>query len=560
MKQSPNPLSSQNILGSCIYTGSTGPICISTDADRCATRFKGIFFEGLTCAIVSGLSGSCCLWDPENNTILPCQTTTITECYNLASTFNFNYNWSLLPCNERKCSYIIKSKTTRQPVIGACCNGNGLCKETSQEDCELSQFFYQGDGTICSSGICIEGTGGCCNGITCNEGITGTDCITNKSLYLGRGKRCWQFTCSTNNIPCLDSIPTEKLKIGDELEGGIIVGIYKPGKSKCWGNSAFSSRLNLNLISNPEIESISYTPLIDGRGYGIIHDDLCSVEDSYIMVISPSSISNEITKTSYTWSRSGKDWGPLFDRFGRIKESDTIGLNLRNEGFVYNNTLSSETNNSIIRENANLYCTKRSPEDSPFDRLTRRSTHGAFGRWSMDWGLYNTIRLVNARLFNTTGISYDQYLYPSLYDSGNRFNDSFMRDMPNGLIEYNKNSTKSYERTSDWFIPSVNEWAFIADQILYNRLNENLTDMGAEPLSDYHWSSTGAFDYLNGEGISDGITATPGSVSWSINLSNLNFVLRHRLDVAKVRPIKLIRCDGNHLSSTKYSAIWEVNI
>jgi len=558
-KQSSNPLLASSMNGSCLYEGTTGPLCISTDAERCQSRYKGVFVEGLTCGPVSGLSGSCCLWDPENRTILPCQTSTFSACQALAESFNFKFNWSTVSCSERKCEYVFESKASRQPILGACCNGNGLCKETTKEDCENSQFFYQGNGTICNKGICIEGTGGCCNGVTCNDGITGTYCVENKSLYLGKGKRCWEFTCETDRLPCLDSIPTEKLKIGDLFEDGVIVGIYQPGRSLCWGNSAFSSRINLNLITNPDPQSATYTPLVDGRGYGFIHSELCSIEDSYIMIMSMESLSNNITKSRYTWSTGGKSWGPLFDRFGRIIEPDTIGLALRNEGYVYNSGLTDNTNNSIINQNATFYCKKRSPADTPITRLTTRSEHGAWGRWSTDWGLYNTIRLVNAKLFNDVGISYDAYLYPSLYDKEEKFNTISMKTMSEAIIELNRNSSRNYSATSDWFIPAANEWSFIAHEILHNRLNENLIAVGAEPLSDIHWTSTGAHNYKTGEGISDGITASIGTVAWSVNFNNLNFSLRDRLETAKVRPIRLHRCDGRYLSSTKYSAIWEVN-
>jgi len=559
-KQSSNPLSALILNGSCLYEGPTGPVCISTNAEKCQSQYKGVFVEGSTCGSASGLNGSCCLWDPENKTILPCQTSTFLACQTLAESFNFKFNWSVVSCKERKCEYVFESKASRQPILGACCNGNGLCKETTQEDCENSQFFYQGNGTICDKGICIEGTGGCCNGVTCNDGITGTYCVENKSLYLGKGKRCWEFTCETNRLPCLDSITTEKLKIGDLFEGGVVVGIYQPGNSKGIGPKFLTNQVEIDDLLKSEAETIELTTIADGRGYGEIEENLCEINYSYIMIMSMSPIVNDLTKTRYTWSRDSNAWGPLFTSWGKILESNTIDLNLKNEGFVYNNVFSNKINNSIIRDNMVNYCNKRSVGDDPIKRLDNRSTQGICGKWSTDWGMYNTIRLTNAKIFDQAGIDYDQYLTKSLYQSGEKFDSNRMVDLATAILEYNKTSTSANNpNTSDWFVASANEWAYILREIKLNNLNETLIAAGAYPITDINWTSTGAFDYKNLEGISEtGETCSVGKVALAVNSNTMKFEIRNRMEPALARPIRLVTCNGKYPTSD-YSSLWRIN-
>jgi hypothetical protein len=420
-------------------------------------------------------------------------------------------------------------------------------------------LFYQGDGTLCSTGICIEGTGGCCDGVTCNEGITGTTCVGNKKLYLGRRKRCWEYQCQTGYISCLDSIPTEKLKIGDVLEGGVVVGIYRPGNSRGWGPELFTPQTNLNLLLSDNLQSIEFTTIPDGRGYGIVSEEesLCD-NPSYIMIISMHPILNKTSKTRYTWSRDSNAWGPLFTSWGKIIEPDTIGLKFRNEGFIYNTNFSQKINNNIIADNLVKYCDKRTMGGDPISRLGVRSSHGLFGRWSFDWGLYNTIRMVNAALFNKVGVEYDSYLNKELYDSGPKYDSTIMVDVATEISKYNIMSSKEYSYTSDWFIPAANEWAFILNEIRTNKLNETLVAANASPIIDVNWTSTGAFDYKNNEGKSDGISSSRGSTALVANSTNLTFELRNRMNPAVLRPIRLIPCSGNALIS-EYSVLWRIN-
>lgn len=544
------------VSGSCSMNGVSGCTCFYTNANTCSLN-NGVFQLGGTC---NSPIGSCCLKDKENNTVLPCQNISYCECYNLATSFNFSFNWTTSPCSKTSCGHV-------DDEIGACCDGNGLCTETTEKECLGQNFFFQGVSTVCGDDICIGGTGGCCDGITCNDGITGTYCISQKRLYLGKNQPCYNFVTSTERLPCLDSIVGYKLKIGDIFEDGIVVGIYNPRGSTCWGNPIFGNNSTFsNLTSNDIVNSSEYTSLYDYNGYGVNPATLCDdAQDSYIMIMALHPASEGVTgEQKYTWSHGGFYYGPLIKSTGQVVEPHTDRLKNLKEGYIINSAFSSDVNEKIIEENAVSNCSRRQYSDTPIERIYNRTTHNFNGRWFSDWGLHNTIRMVNAQLYYEEGITTDSNLYPSMYSPSNEFLSQYMIPSTSPIRVLNENSARVLETTSSWFIPSINELSFIAHQCKFNALNDNLTSVGGTPLFGEYWSSTGTFHYAGitgGEGYSNGITTDNiGTYAWSVNFDNDYSVRKdERLDQKKVRPIRLIRCDGNTLKGTKYSSIWEVN-
>ena len=542
------------VTGSCNITTIAGCTCFHTDAQTCSKN-KGVFQQGVTC---SSPVGSCCLRDKENNTTLPCQETTYCECQSLANSFNFSFNWSKDLCSKTSCGNVIKD-------TGACCDGSGMCQETTENRCIKLSHFFQGLGTICENDICIGGTGGCCDGITCTNGVTGTYCVSQKKLYLGKSKSCYEFGISTELLPCLDSIVGYKLKIGDIFEDGIVVGIYNPVGSTCYGNPIFSGSRFSDLTSNDTVDASNYTSSYDYNGYGVIPEKLCdNTRDSYIMIMSIHPLSDGITgNQNYTWSHGGFYYGPLIKNTGQIVEPYSSKLNLLKEGFVINSTFSLDVNKKIIEENSASTCS-RQHTDTPITRIYNRTTHNFNGRWSSDWGLHNTIRMVNAQMYYEQGTTTDSNLYPSLYSPSNEFYEEYMIPATAPIREINKNSIPVLENTSSWFIPSINELSFIAYNCKFGTLNEDLISVGGTPLFGEYWSSTGSFRYdgvTGGEGYSNGTTmGTWGSVAWSFDFDVTYTVKKdERLNQKKIRPIRLIRCDGKTLKDTKYSEIWEIN-
>jgi len=89
-------------------------------------------------------------------------------------------------------------------------------------------------------------------------------------------------------------------------------------------------------------------------------------------------------------------------------------------------------------------------------------------------------------------------------------------------------------------------------------LNAEILNQGGVPLNGWHWTSTGAFNELkgySGEGTinTTGMTADPGSLAWAMKFDingNPNKFLtgkkNRNQNTYKVRPIRLIRCDGQY--------------
>ena len=546
----------KSVTGSCRITGVSGCTCFHSDAYIC-DRAKGVFQQGITCN--SSQIGSCCLRDKENSTALPCQETTYCDCYNLANSFNFSFVWNPIPCTKNSCKNVVDE-------LGACCDGNGMCHETTENICLKMDHFFQGLGTVCENEICIGGTGGCCNGVTCNNGITGTYCISQKSLYLGQNRSCYQYSCFTRDIPCLDSIVGHTLKVGDIFEDGIVVGIYNPKGSACYGNPLFGGNLGFSeLVSNDTVISKAYTSSYDYNGYGLYDYDLCdNSSDSYIMIMAINPASEGVTgQQNYTWSHGGFYYGPLIKSYGKVVEPYGDKLNNLKEGYIINTSLSFEVNKKIIQENSIPSCSRREYNETPIERIYNRTTHGFNGRWFSDWGLHNTIRMVNAQMYYEQGTTTDNNLYPSLYAPSSRFSSNYMTPATKPIRDLNSTTTNVVDYTSSWFIPSINELSFIAHQCKYNNLNDTIISVGGTPMFGDYWSSTGTFNYtgITGEGYSNGITTDNiGSSAWSVNFDNQYSVQKDdRLSSKKIRPIRLIRCDGRSLKDTIYSEIWEVN-
>lgn len=544
-------LSATNITGSCLSFTISGCSCNSSNAAIC----RGIFVEGLTCNAALSIIGSCCLQDRENSTVVPCQNLTYCDCVSLANSFNFDLSWSIDPCDKSSCPNARNS-------VGACCDGHGICKELTQTDCEKQSYFFQGAGSRCEKDICINGTGGCCDGINCVDGVSGIDCISQQKNYFGQNTKCYKYTCTRDRLNCLDSIPNYHLRVGDLFEDGMVVGVYNPKGMSCWGNPIFGGGSNFDqLVSDQIVYASEYTSLYDYNGYGVVSNNVCDNEsDSYIMIVSLYPASESITGIQqYTWSHGGYYYGPLIHISGQVVEPYTERLNKLNEGYVINTGFTLGINRNIIEENSISTCAKRSRTDTPIERVYNRITHNFNGRWSADWGIYNTIRMVNAQLYYERGISFDAYLYPSLYaPSGNFVSDMIPSTKP--IITKNQSSTPIIDTTSSWFIPSINELSYLAYQCKYHGLNELLENRGGAPFFGEYWSSTGAFSYLNGEGYSNGITAPIGTYAWSIDFNTPNSVKKdQRLSRKKVRPIRLVRCDGKKLKDTKSSVIGVVN-
>lgn len=553
------------ISGSCLTSsfdpGTSGCTCSSSNAYACR---NSTFYAGLTCGAVVNKLGGCCLTDRENNTTLPCQQTTFCGCHTLATSFNFAFVWKPFTVERPSCNYFSCNSAINS--IGACCDGIGRCYDTTLETCRQSNHFFQGTGTKCLSGgenICISGTGGCCEpGVTCNDGVTGSDCISQNKLYFGANKRCYEFITDPVELPCASALPGYYLRVGDVIGDSMVVGVYKPNGTTCYGNPIFGGSSNFtSLVNGGETLCSEYLSGYDYNGYGNIHDRICNNIDSYVVLVSlhPLSYKNNY---NFTWNTGGMAYGPLINGSGNIIEPQTEDINQKKEGYIFNSGLTGSLNENIIIINSHSTCeAKRDYNDNVIERSFRNTEQNFNGRWSSDWGLHNTIRMTNAELMYESGTTHDSYLYSDLYAPS----DDFRSDMTSSVtgLRYLNRYTTLNNHISSWFIPSINELSFLAEQCKNNDLNTILLNNNGTPINGENWSSTGTFNYTGttGEGIFNGTTADNGTYAWSINFDNTGYTVKKdsRLTEKQIRPIRIIRCDGTNMENSTDRLWWRVN-
>jgi len=534
------------LLGTCInhtISGSTGTCGCEYPVTQ--SNCFGYFIpssESLCGSTASeGHSGGCCMYDTENNTIIPCQQTTYCGCHALASRFNFEFKWTKFKsgqsCKDIECVGSVSG-------LGACCNGKGLCSEVSEELCTRNKLFFQGVGTRCIMGeksICIEGTGGCADGFTLESGVVGASCIESGKVFTGTQKNPTEFYTATNNLPCeYVAVPLTELKYGDLVADGMFIGIYRPGRSECYGRPEFNFNNLDELMNGASQENVIYIPSYDWDGYGSEKSDLCDSEDSYAMVLSLNPMTIEYTDDltsrieeidTFSFSRGGPDWGPNISPQGRIIETDSIQIKSMIEGYAWDSSLSNHLNMKLLTEQS---CEKRL-NTSGFNQKSN-------GRWSRDWGFNNTYRINAAELFRFSGLTLDGNLSASDYINTETENTPMIL----GVREANRFKVINQENESSWFVPSLNELAYIAFQCKYNNLNEILINSDGFPITGTHWSSTGSF--TDQEGILNGGTASSGSVAWTMTFPDgMNYAYTTekttRTQRNNVRLIKFIKCN-----------------
>lgn len=419
--------------------------------------------------------------------------------------------------------------------LGACCNGVGNCGVYSNIICNSQNYFFQGVGVKCiNSGgvnICSGGSGGCCDsGVTCVNGYTASTCISDAKSYLGDQKYCQEFTCSPDSIACSQTIPgISELKQGDEYAGGIVVGIFNTDTSLLFGNQSFLNIdiIDQNLIPDYNIDennSSSYLIKYDYNGYGFDKpfSSRTSKNDKFILIVGKEDI-HYLNNTKFIWTKGQTGWGNLYNPITSTTEEIVSSSNFsKGEGIV------AITSNNLSTKTFSLSSIRVSGDSLQW--LASQPTDGYNGNWRRNYGLYNTTRLIGSKLTYAEG-EFDDY---PVYDA---------------IIDYNIQNPPTSDRESSWFIPSHDEMAFLSYSTRQTNdfnINVSLLLSGYDQIDGDYWTSTGAF------GSEIGTTNnTRGTMAWIHHIdaarpeSNYS-IIKHRTDNKyKVRPIKLIRCDGS---------------
>ena len=777
-----------------------------------AQFFQGqvVGYSGCTGSSTSAPVGVCC-YKNANNTIIK-NPTPITQCLcqqtaNLTNPSNPWVSWTPISACVPNTTAI--DCQNYFDGFGACCDGTSSanCTQTRKNACTN---FWQGLGRECTyldqgvnKRVCLDGTAGCCNNGNCTDVTNQSSC---NGLFYGCGHLCANasvdfpnFTCVAQPEPQTTCEITEnsgaspkpfKIKkynangtfdsyqnvyIGDEFAGGIVVGLFNPNGSTCFGytghggipvgeNESIASLSAFNSLNNGTERTCGlYRSQFNSLGYGFTRSAEISVgdangtlrkdQDQWLLIVSKYPVmfrqeqvisgldgtpyntsytntyyvhgvtnfndidTNYIDNTgfvdlstgnriytetneydfsqynsqlnivtilenyviNYTWNHGGTSFGPIYSDnllTGQIVpaggiESSECGItssNLFCDGLYGTNNLLNVpyygnllTFDSICDDDDSTLC--RKCKDSPY----RRATTGApsaftssSGFYSLNWGLYNTIRMAGSNLttFYSPNLSAPNAIIPSVYkrvfgpsggfaSASSAWNTTqasatslieglsvhnlfyYPPDSPTKVIggtTYNNDPKKGpssypwlpssaqpqvvsmkesgFPQISRWYVPSIDELAFIANacRSSTNNLQQKIANANGVRIGDtriqangWVWSSTASFD----EGITKQFlqannttpipqndptfTGTTGSSNptyvtnkftkaWAIKFDpttpapiDTNFKVKKADNYGEfyeLRPVRLIRCDQNYYDNNddtaQRNAFWNV--
>ena len=614
-------------------TGATGACCrgggecVHTISKLCSGYFHG---AGTTCGITSGSTGSvcfnngsCCIIYNSSKEIDCINDMSVDECINMGELLDVDtiFGGVDVKCIDMNCTDASKD-------VGACCDGRGGCKQTTNVECSRMGNFFRGLGSVCDlddgTSVCYGGTGACCfSGGTCGNGITGSVCIDGGNIYSGIGTDCLDIECSSDSdYGCSSLIKGLDLKPGDEYAGGVVVGLYRPFGSSLFGSSSFGKGKDalwdeLMVGSTANLSNEIYYSKYDYHGYGFTSekgcskykplaiDDETSTPDAYYIIVSPSPIAitgdrEVVSITEYPgathefyWGNRYSSWGPLYnpdtgkpspindkDVQGTYSGSGAFTIPVQNnllEGYWYNQNI-GEQSLDILGSNTFTSCKKARSMGSGYNKkLHTKPNQTAHGLWNRNWGIYNTIRIIGSdnHLFGAGALA--QALTGLTSDYIPAFRATRLLD--DNLKTVDGETGENPPEVSSWYIPSQDELSYIAANCIKDgpysiNLNAELLKHGGVPIEGWHWSSTGAFDESkgitgsSGEGviIQNGNTADAGTLAWAMrfdengNINNFFTGKKNRTqDTYKVRPIRMIRCDGKYAESDQgNSKFWKL--
>jgi hypothetical protein len=765
-------------------------------------------YFGCTGSSSTAPTGICCYKNSAGNILK--SNTLITQCLcqqtaRLQSPSDIWFKWT--PLNDCIKNIDAIDCQAAYGEFGACCDGTAQanCTSTKRNGCPN---FWQGLGTVCTYTYnnngptnfrtCLDGLGGCCNNGSCSNVTNQANC---SGQFYGCGHTCANASVDFPNYGCVPApepnttceITTQtaqnskpfKIKkynanglftgyqdvyIGDEFAGGIVVGLFNPNGSTCFGftghggipNQFVEDITSLSLFNalNKGTERTCglYRSQFSSFGYGFTRSDEIFVgdangtlekdQDQWLLIVSKypvmfkqdeilSGLSqtiysqfnntlyvhgltnfNEINQPSsfidhigfidqgtgnvsytnsdlydfsqygisdyvsiqfnyvinYRWNHGGTSYGPIYSddlRTGQIvasNESLLCGITTSNlfcDGLYGTNNFFAPyygnltTFDSICNDDDATLC--RNCKDSPFRRATSgpiSSFTSSTGFYSLNWGLYNTIRIAGSNLtaFYAPNIAIGNpaaiipFYYKRVFGPTASFNFDFGSTVGSGttIIEglsvhnlfyyptdaptkvpggttYNTNpkiGPSSYPflpsnlqpqvvsmkeqgvpQISRWYVPSIDELAFIANACRASTVNlqQKITNANGIAIGDsridssgWVWSSTASFDegvtgqYLQRNGSSvlpqndPTFTGTTGSSNrlyvtdkfrkaWAIkfdpapNPTDSNFKVKKAdnfNDFFELRPVRLIRCDQNYYDNNDdpatRNAFWNV--
>ena len=598
----PTTASQLNILN--FYLGITGACCLGNSCNistqETCIRNSGFFSgAGTTCGTIGSTSvcteavGACCVTNLEdgNQSSYCIDNISPNACISLSNdSIESIFSGFNTTCRDVDCSNSSNN-------LGACCDGVGGCNQLTKEECIINGGSFSGRGILCYSEntnpICSSGSGACCTPTGICTQTTAELCLSSGSNYHGNATTCAGITCSSY-LKCGGFLGVS-VRPGDIIGGGMVVGVYNPKSSKLLGGSHAFSRhgSTADFIYGGETLANYYQSETDYIGYGITGENcdvlLNSDVDSYYVIVSlyPASLNvagkfvnptETLAETdTFPWYGSGVAWGPILD-LTKYKYAEFTYLDKRydasylqyGEGYY---GITGESLNNIKSVTFQTCYSSRLNGADPVARLFTRSAKASNGLWNRNWGIYNTIRMISADNAHYIKLSVSPYF------NYNEFNSGVTMSAVRALSAFDNNDytnthglTANPTALSDWFIPSHDELAFLAANCITDstnpyygfNMNEALLSNDGVPLDNWHWSSTGSFDTTTNQGIYISGKPEHGSVAWAIyfdsNGESSQFMVKkeNRSAELKVRPIRLMRCDGQTppISSEQYK-LWK---
>ena len=162
----------------------------------------------------------------------------------------------------------------------------------------------------------------------------------------------------------------------------------------------------------------------------------------------------------------------------------------------------------------------------------------------------NTSRIINSEYYYYSGISMDNITASQFTPE-----DTETLTIARAVSLYNIKYPQTNEMVSDWFVPSHDELAFIANSCIRTddlNINSNLILKEGTPLNGWYWSSTGTFTKDSNEMVfnhTNGLKS--GTSAWAIyfdmyDVDGFLVAKKQRTETLNLRLIRMIRCDGKY--------------
>ena len=457
---------------------------------------------------------------------------------------------------------------------GACCRDTGCEDDVGGTDCLGTGDVYGGENSTCASIKCPTPE----NNTSCLARVYGVD-LEPGDLYAGgivvgmykpKGSQCLGAT----GFGADRDTNWKELMSGGTGNTSDILGLtsgiyYSRYDYHGYGFDSNNSCVELSSIQNKDnVSPDSYIIIASMEPIAITGDrEIISLYDY------PGATSE------FYWSNRGSSWGPLYNTntglYDDLNTSYKKNVLQYSEGFWYNANVGDRSLRNIALNTFSDCNYARQNGSDAINKLLTDRIQSAHGNWMRNWGLYNSSRMISA----------DNALYANYDDTDGHYSSSDFgigltgdyisairatRLLADGLTsDIQSGATGNIENVSGWYLPSHDELAFLASNCLIDEyspygfnLNISLMQNGGIPIQGWHWSSTGSFDEndkaINGntaEGVIYNKNVNPGTLAWAMNFDdngvkdNFKSAKKNRTqNTYKVRPIRMIRCDGQYVT------------